>query len=235
MICIWLLCKTLGVIDLPREVGAEDALSQPTRARLFALLSELRRPAGTAELAEQIGLHPNGVRMHLERMEADGLITRSRTRRTRGRPSDAWAIAPNARPGGKAPLAYRDLGRWLARAIGPGRTGLRGIEQAGRQIGRELATGEAQDGEQAFETALSSLGFQPRIDSRTDRRLTMRLENCPYRDAVIENERAVCTLHRGITRGLLETLQPQARLAGFQPRDPETAGCVVELSGLSRD
>ena len=42
-----------------------------------------RRPrtaAGTAELAEQLGLHPNGVRLHLERMERDGLVVaRERT------------------------------------------------------------------------------------------------------------------------------------------------------------
>jgi hypothetical protein len=42
------------VIDLPVIVDPDDALSQPTRARLFALLSELRRPAGTAELAERL-------------------------------------------------------------------------------------------------------------------------------------------------------------------------------------
>ena len=34
-------------MDLPLQPG--NALNQPTRARLFALLGELRRPAGTAD------------------------------------------------------------------------------------------------------------------------------------------------------------------------------------------
>ncbi len=47
------------MIDLPAVADPDDALSQPTRARLFALLSELKRPAGTAELADRLVLHPN--------------------------------------------------------------------------------------------------------------------------------------------------------------------------------
>src|SRR5665213_3350636 len=59
------LCKTQPVLDLPGVPIPGDALSQPTRARLFALLGEMRRPIGTAELAERLDLHPNGVRIHL--------------------------------------------------------------------------------------------------------------------------------------------------------------------------
>jgi predicted ArsR family transcriptional regulator len=59
------------------------------------------------------------------------------------------------------------------------------------------------------------------------------LGNCPYRDAVRENQEVVCTLHRGLTRGLLDMLEPQAKLAAFVPRDPDEAGCLVELQGVS--
>ena len=41
----------------------------------------------------------------------------------------------------------------------------------------------------------------------------------------------VCTLHRGITRGLLDGVAPKTKLAGFVPRDPYTAGCLIELRG----
>lgn len=40
------LCKPLSVIDLPAVTGADDALAQPTRARLFAL--EVLLPAYAA-------------------------------------------------------------------------------------------------------------------------------------------------------------------------------------------
>jgi hypothetical protein len=54
-----------------------------------------------------------------------------------------------------------------------------------------------------------------------------------YRDAVRENQPAVCTLHRGITRGLLDKLDPDARLVGFVARDPFTAGCLIDVQGAA--
>jgi predicted ArsR family transcriptional regulator len=219
------------MIDLPVIADPEDALSQPTRARLFALLSELKRPAGTVELAERLELHPNGVRAHLERLAQQGLVERARVRTSRGRPPDAWTIAPAARPGGRAPHAYQDLGRWLARALRAG-GGQRGIEATGRQIGRELAPKDPAGDPDALETALTALGFQPSVERREGDRLSVCLGNCPYRDAVRENQPAVCALHKGITRGLLDVLEPQAKLTAFVPHDPDQAGCRIELRGL---
>jgi predicted ArsR family transcriptional regulator len=227
------LCNALEVIDLPAVASADDVLSQPTRARLFALLGELKRPAGTAELADRLALHPNGVRLHLERLEQAGLVARARARQARGRPLDAWTIAPDARPGGEAPRAYQDLGRWLARAMRSRPAGLRSVEATGRQIGRELAPRGVQPDPDALATVLVTLGFQPTVTLREGDRLSFCLRNCPYRDAVRENQPVVCTLHKGITRGLLDVLDPNAKLAGFVPHDPDEAGCLIELRGLA--
>jgi predicted ArsR family transcriptional regulator len=201
-------------MDLPAKPDA--ALAQPTRARLFEALIELRRPASTEELAAALELHPNGVRLHLERLREAELVVRERVRHGRGRPRDMWTIAENARPGGEAPTAYLDLGRWLVRMID---APLRDIEAAGRAIGRGLAAGDAE-----LFPALVSMGFQPSQEGHT-----YRLRNCPYRDAVRENQDVVCTLHRGITRGLLNRISPGTELAGFVPRDPDTTGCLIEL------
>lgn len=221
------------MVDAPFAIPPDDVLTQPTRASLFALLGELKRPVGTVELAERLDLHPNGVRIHLERMQEAGLIERARDRRPRGRPRDAWTIAPGAEPGGEAPSAYQDLGRWLARAMRSRRGGLRGVEETGREIGREIAPAGAQADAEAFKTSLSALGFKPTVKSHKGERLTVCLGNCPYRDAVHENQPAICALHKGITRGLLDVLHPEAQLAGFVPHNPDQAGCLIELRGLS--
>ena len=220
------------MIDLPAVADPDDALSQPTRARLFALLSELKRPAGTAELAKRLELHPNGIRLHLERLEQARLIERARVPQRRGRPPDAWTIAADAQPGGRAPHAYHDLGRWLARALGARPGGLRSIEATGREIGREIAPKDPQAGSDALQTSLAALGFQPTVRRREGDQLTVCLRNCPYRDAVRENQPAICVLHKGITRGLLGVLEPRAKLTGFVPHDPDQAGCLIELRGL---
>jgi predicted ArsR family transcriptional regulator len=200
---------------------------------LFALLGELARPAGTAELAKRLELHPNGVRIHLERLEQEGLLVRATERRPRGRPRDSWQIAPDADPGGRPPRAYADLVRWLARAVGSGSRGLRGIEASGREIGRELASRQGATGEDGFTSVLTALGFQPKVQGRKDKKVTISLRNCPYQDAAVENQALICTLHRGITRGVLDIQAPGVRLAGFEPHDPDVAGCLIELDGVA--
>jgi predicted ArsR family transcriptional regulator len=217
-------------VDVPTRPG--DALAQPTRARLFALLAELRRPAHTEELAERLGLHPNGGRTHLERLLEAGLLVRERERQARGRPRDAWALSPDAQPGGDPPTAYADLARWLVRSLVAGRARVGDVEAAGRRIGREVASADPDvPGERRMHDALVALGFQPSREPAAPDRLTYRLRNCPYRDAVRERQPLVCGLHRGLTRGMLDAIDPATRLEGFVPHDPDEAGCLIELRG----
>lgn len=216
-------------MDVPAR--PDDALAQPTRARLFSLLAELRRPVGTQELAGRLDLHPNGVRVHLERLREAGLVARERTRQPRGRPRDLWLISPDAEPAGEPPVGYAQLGRWLARAITPGTSSLRRVESTGRQIGHELATIGNATAETKMHATLTSLGFQPHREAHAPGVLTYRLGNCPYRDAVRENAQVVCTLHRGLTRGLLDELAPTSTLSEFVARDPALGDCLIELRG----
>jgi DNA-binding MarR family transcriptional regulator len=79
--------------------SATDVLAQPTRARLYALLRAADAPVDTADLAQAVGLHPNGVRTHLDQLRAAGLVTRSRAPQDRGRPRDTWSIDPGVPSG----------------------------------------------------------------------------------------------------------------------------------------
>jgi predicted ArsR family transcriptional regulator len=109
---------------------------------------------------------------------------------------------------------------------------VRDVEATGRQIGRELALAGA-DGsaEQRMYGVLVALGFQPEREPVAGDRLTYRLRNCPYREAVRERQPLVCGLHRGLTRGMLDVLDPKTKLVGFVPKDPDDAGCLIELRG----
>lgn len=215
-------------MDLP--TSTDDPLTQPTRARIFALLGELKEAVGTDDLATRLGLHPNGVRVHLERLREAGLVERRQERAGRGRPGDRWTVAPGAQPSGQPPSAYASLAVWLARAIPAGPTRLREVERTGREIGRELAPKGSDDAVEGLRQTFAALGFQPAMKVKTDGGLSCRLENCPYRDSVRENADVVCTLHRGITTGVLEKLDPTAKLIGFEPHDPDRAGCLIEVS-----
>jgi predicted ArsR family transcriptional regulator len=213
--------------------GPGDALAQPTRARLFARLATLGRSAGTDELAAELGLHPSGVRLHLGRLRDAGLISRERVAMPVGRPRDSWSIAPDALPGGQPPDAYRRLARWLARSIPPRSVRLREIERAGRELGRELVPERSPSPvEETMGRMLTALGFAPQRERRRAGGVAFRLGSCPYRDAVRENQAVVCALHRGLTRGLLDELAPSARIMEFVPRDPDRAGCLIEVEGI---
>lgn len=213
-------------MDVPTPRSPQDPLAHPARADLFRLLGALRRPASTPELAERLGRHPNGVRAHLERMAAAGLVCRRTVRRPRGRPRDEWAVSPDARPGGRAPEGYGELARWLARAVPNGEP--RDVEEVGRRIGAELAPERLDGVDSLLVDAFSALGFRP-LAERRDGEVELTLRNCPYRDAVAENPQAICRLHRGLTRGILERRAPDARLTEFVARDPYAAGCLVKV------
>jgi predicted ArsR family transcriptional regulator len=213
--------------------GPGDVLAQPTRARLFARLATLERAAGTDELAAELGLHPSGVRVHLEQLRRAGLVVRERVPQQLGRPRDSWSIAPDALPGGEPPDAYRRLARWLARSIPSRPERLREVERAGREIGRALLPDPGPSAvEETIGRVFTALGFAPQRERPTPRRVVFRVGSCPYRDAVRENQPVVCALHRGLTRGMLDELAPSARITGFDPQDPERAGCTIEIEGL---
>lgn len=215
-------------MDLPPP--PEGALSEPKRAQIFTYLVERRGPAGTDEVAAHFGLHPNGVRRHLERLLEGGFVTRERVKLAKGRPRDSWAVAADAHPGGMQPRAYTDLAKWLARAIPTGAGRLRELERTGREIGRELApVATAGDTGESLRDALAALGFEPTLEQGAGG-FSCRLGNCPYKDAVRESPEVVCGLHRGITAGLLSELDPEAKLTGFEAHDPEHAGCLVEVA-----
>lgn len=223
------MCKTVAAMDVPASSG--EVLAQATRARIFAWLVEHRVAAGTEELAGALGLHPNGVRRHLELLHEAGLVERRRSRGERGRPGDRWLIAAGARPGGERPSGYADLARWLARAMPAGPGQLRKIESMGREIGRELAPGDTGDTAESFRQVISALGFQPALEVGSEGGFTCRIENCPFRDSVRESPKVICGLHRGLTAGLLSELDPKARLIRFEPHDPDRAGCLICVEG----
>jgi len=220
------LCKYVGMDVTRRD---DDPLAQPTRARLFGQLAALRRPADTVDLADRLELHPNGVRIHLERLRRAGLVERRRVRGGRGRPRDMWTVAAGALPSGDPPTAYADLSRWLARAMAAGGD----LEAAGREIGRELAAPGPADhrGDTHLDGALAAMGFRPERHDTGPGAATYRLCNCPYRDAARAAPEVVCTLHRGLTRGLLERLDPSSHLTAFVPDDPDRAGCRIDVAG----
>jgi len=221
-------------VDIPRVT--DDALAQSTRAAIFArLLDEAGADLTTAQLAEALDLHPNGIRVHLERLLEAGLVIRDRQRHGRGRPRDVWRVNPDAKPGGEQPTAYRELARWLAAAVGSGRQGVDRAVETGMTIGRDTELPPEGTPADQLRRLFTAMGFQPTDQGDDPANPTFVLGNCPFREAVHSHAGVVCGLHRGLTEGILERFAPGASLADFVINDPEHAGCQVVIRGLPAD
>lgn len=231
-----LVCQTAVGMDVPQASAAVSVLSQPTRARIFELLVERRRGLRIEELADVLGLHASAVRQHLHRMLAAQLVERTPVAGGRGRPHFEWSVAPGAEPTDSPPTSYGDLAAWLTEMAGSGPAAMGRAERTGRRIGHDIAPrgGDAPPAE-TFQSTLAALGFGPRVTRGQKGGVAYRLENCPYRKAVEQNPEVICALHRGLTEGLLDVIAPEAQLTEFRPKDPCTAGCMLQIDGLGRN
>ena len=219
-------------MDVP-DPDARSPLDQPTAARLFSLLAASRRRLSTDELAERADLHPNSARLQLGRLADAGLVRRTSARSGPGRPRHEWSVDRGALVDGESPVAYRELAGWLGEALSAGGIGPREVEAAGVAIGHAEAPADAgRSSAEVLETALASMGFRPRCERHGDR-TTFTLTNCPYRAVAKAQPEVVCVLHRGIARGLIEAVEPGARLSRFVIEDADRAGCVVEVEANS--
>jgi predicted ArsR family transcriptional regulator len=217
-------------MDLPANYYQ---LAQPSAARLFEALTEARHPLSTADAAEAAGVHPNSARRHLGRLAEAGMVEAGVDQGGRGRPRKTWRVTSDGRIGGRPPDAYRELAQWLGRSVAVMAADPAEIRAQGRMIGREIAVENGEhDGPDVLDDSLRAMGFWPRReqDGSTTR---FTLCNCPYRDVAESNIEVICTLHLGIAEGIVQGADRDARVTGFEPRDPKLAGCRIEIEAPS--
>lgn len=140
-----------------------------------------------------------------------------------------------ASPHGVAAVGHRELVRLLLELVRRSGHDEDSAEAFGCEQGRRLVEAGADAG--ALPAAFAGLGFAPEevtpAAARRAGEMELRLRACPFKDAVLaEGGRLICALHRGLVRGALERIDDDAELAGFEPKDPVTAGCRVNVRGL---
>jgi predicted ArsR family transcriptional regulator len=195
------------------------ALAVPTRRRLFELLEQAPAARSVAELARELDVHENTVRLHLEVLIDAGLVRGETVRAPggRGRPSVRY-LAVGTDPS-EAAAAYQRLASWLAEAVAP-----ESAHALGRRLGASAA--EASRGGQvdALVRLLGDEGFAPALETSGD---TIVLHRCPFSAVAAIAPEAVCALHDGIVSGFAETMGAGgARLVVGDATNPV---CTVRL------
>ncbi|HLM65472.1 MAG TPA: helix-turn-helix domain-containing protein [Acidimicrobiales bacterium] len=213
------------------------ALGDNTRYAIYLELARSPRPLATAEISESLGLHPNTVRPHLERMRDVGLLAvESDARGTVGRPQHRYSLATDAPSLGLEPATFPLLAGMLLQLAGA--AGLGGEEAS--EAGRDQGVADAADSERVAPNSpcldrlvarLDALGFDPAVVEEGDA-ATVAFTHCPFQALAEANPELVCSLHRGLVEGFVESHEG-GRVTAFHSlldRSP----CQVELVVTAR-
>jgi predicted ArsR family transcriptional regulator len=203
-----------GSID-PR---AHRVLAAASRVRVLEHLRERGAAATAPEIGERLGLHPNTVRLHLDRLAEAGLVTRAAQPRTGpGRPR--WLYS--ARPVEPAPEAegYRALAALLAGRLET--TSDRpdaDAAAAGRAWGRTLMPDE--ESPDPAEATGRLVGLMDRLGFAPTQPVPggpVELRRCPFRDVAEAHSRVVCGVHLGLMQGALQRLGAPLEATRLEP------------------
>src|SRR5262249_6770676 len=85
-------------------------LADRSRYAIYQEVTRAQEPLSTIEIADRLDLHPNTVRLHLEKLREIGLVTVSTDPHgSVGRPQHRWATGPHAPSPRLEPAALRLL------------------------------------------------------------------------------------------------------------------------------
>jgi predicted ArsR family transcriptional regulator len=189
-------------------------LADRSRYAIYQEVARADEPLSTTEIAVRLDLHPNTVRLHVEKMREAGLLAVSTDRHgSVGRPQHRWAAVPQAPSLGLEPSGFRLLAHLLAELAVAQPLDAETVAGVGRRRGRERTTGRpSRRGEpragwlQAVMDELADLGFEPALEAGSGAgQATISFMHCPFRELAVIYPDIVCQLHRGITEGILGT------------------------------
>ena len=213
-----------------RRLDLLKTLGDNTRYAIYLELARSARPLSTSEVAETLGLHPNTVRPHLERMREVGLLdARPDLRGAVGRPQKLYSLSAEAPSLGLEPPVFPMLARMLLGMAIEAGLGGEVAADAGRGEGRRLAHRRRGSAPcvQATMEMLDELGFDPaKVDE--DGRSTVAFTHCPFAELAETDPEVVCSLHRGLLEGFVDEVGGGA-VTGFDSLISRTP-CQVQLA-----
>lgn len=206
------------------------ALGDNTRYAIYLELARSPMPLSTGDVSESLGLHPNTVRPHLERMRDVGLLqVETDSRGHVGRPQHRYSLHPDAPSLGLEPSPFPVLARMLSSVAASMAPDPDAVAAAAFEQGREASARHADEAScvAALVDELAELGFDPAAgtDGRT---ATIVFTHCPFRELAEAHPEIVCNLHRGMIQGFVERWDEVvvSRFGTLADRDP----CQVELA-----
>lgn len=180
------------------------ALGDETRYAMYQELASATGGLSTHDLAARLDLHPNTVRLHLERLREAGLVELEAVHDgTVGRPQHMYSLAPGAPGPGLDPPAATLLAGLLSALADRIGASAEDAVAIGEAWGQEAAARAPRgDCVQVLTAEMRRLGFDPANETGGDA-LSMAFLRCPFRELAEAYPELVCNLHRGICEGVV--------------------------------
>ena len=217
---------------MQQRLDVLKTLGDNTRYAIYLELARSPRPVSTAEVAETLGLHPNTVRPHLDRMRDVGLLSVDiGSRGGVGRPQHLYSLAADAPSLGFEQPMMPALASMLVRlAEQVGASGADAYE-VGRDQGRAEAAryADTPSSVEALVSELDRTGFDPAVGASDDGETALvAFAHCPFRSLADRHTEVVCSLHRGMVEGFVDALG-DAEVTDFRTLAHQPS-CQVALS-----
>ena len=206
------------------------------RGRRDAILQLLRasaEPRSIASVADELGVHPNTVRFHIEALLRAGRVEQVHGESAgRGRPPIRFRATRRMDPTG--PTNYRLLAGILTGYLAGRPDAAEIAAQLGRSSSPALVSSDGQRRTPSKTRAatdlvqvMAELGFQPdpAVGPRTRE---IRLRHCPFQNLAEEHGEVVCALHLGLMQGALSAMRAPVAVDHLDPFvEPDL--CVAHL------
>jgi predicted ArsR family transcriptional regulator len=220
-----------------REVISSTGEPASRRRQVLRILRASSAPMSIVAIADELGVHPNTVRFHLDSLVAAGHVVQVEPgRKGPGRPALMFQPVRQMDRGGTR--HYRMLAEILsaalaaepdpsAKAVAAGRAwGLREPES-----GLQSPPGDVVSAEESIDRLiemLDDLGFAPERRATTGEQ-QIGLRHCPFLELAETRTNVVCPIHLGLMRGALETWAAPVSVDGLEAFvEPDL--CVARLA-----
>ncbi|MBY0290699.1 MAG: helix-turn-helix domain-containing protein [Mycobacteriaceae bacterium] len=200
---------------------------------ILALLRASAEPRSIASVADELGVHPNTVRFHI-----DALLRADRVEQVlgdsagRGRPPTLFRASRRMDPTG--PTNYQLLAAILTGYVAREPDAADIAVQLGRSTSPALVASNTQGRAPTRTRAvtelvemLAELGFEPEpVDGRRAR--DIRLRHCPFQSLAEQHGEVTCSLHLGLMQGALSAMRAPVSVNRLDPFvEPDL--CVAHL------
>jgi predicted ArsR family transcriptional regulator len=190
------------------------------RREVLRVLRMSRVPMSILEVADELDVHPNTVRFHLETLVADGQVEQVRpTRKGPGRPALMFRAVRQMDRGGTR--HYRMLAEVLATGLAAEGDPPSKAQAAGRAWGHRLqaespAAASADDAIDRLIGILDDIGFAPERQ-QSDGAQQIGLRHCPFLELAEAQARVICPVHLGLMQGALESWSAPVTVDRLEP------------------